>query len=201
MGLAQFLPDFGTVDDSAEAQVAISDVALEEQRLDAFEKGYTAGWDDAIKAQADDKSRITQDFARNLGDLSFTYHEAYSHLTKALGPLLSQIVNKVLPKLAQATLGAHIVDQLTEMGLSEAEQTVEIVVAPDSAEALNAILTENAAMPVRIVEEPTLAEGQVYMRFAASERELNMKDVLEGIQDAVHAFLHQTQDGQSHGSL
>ena len=68
-------------------------------QLDAFEEGYRAGWDDAIKAQSDDRTRISE-FAQNLQDLSFTYHEAYSHAINAMTPLLEDIVRSVLPKIA-----------------------------------------------------------------------------------------------------
>ncbi len=38
--------------------------ALEAEKLASFEQGYQAGWEDATKAQADEKSRISAEFGQ-----------------------------------------------------------------------------------------------------------------------------------------
>lgn len=199
MGLARILEDFGTYDPAPDARFELSDVALEEQRLEAFEQGYKAGWDDAIKAQGDDQTRVAADFARNMQDLSFTYHDASNQLTKALNPLLTQVVEKVLPELAHATLGMQVVEQITDMAKTQAGQPVEIVVSPTNATSISALAEQELGMPISIVEESSLGEGQVYLRFGQVEREINLDQVLGGISDAVDAFFHQTEQELNHG--
>ncbi len=199
MGLAQILEDFGTYDATPGVTIQLSDVALEEQRLEAFENGYKAGWDDAITAQGDDQTRIATDFARNLQDLSFTYHDAFNQLTKAIQPLLTQIVSKVLPEMAHATLGAQVVEQLTDMARTQAGEPVEVVVSPANATSISALAEQDLGMPITIVEEPSLGEGQVYLRFGQTEREINLDQVLGGISEAVDAFIHQTEQEMNHG--
>ncbi|MEP2029518.1 MAG: hypothetical protein ABJI96_12530 [Paracoccaceae bacterium] len=174
-------------------------MALEEKRLESFEQGYKAGWDDAIKAQGDDQTRVAADFARNMQDLSFTYHDAFNQLTKALQPLLTQVVEKVLPDLAHATLGMQVVEQITDIAKTQAGQPVEIVVSPINAKSISALAEQELGMPIAIVEEASLGEGQVFLRFGQVEREINLDQVLGGISDAVDAFFHQTEQEMNHG--
>ena len=69
------------------AQTVVLDrVALEDEKLAAYDTGYRAGWDDANAAQSDDQTRMKADLARNLQTLGFTYHEARTHILKALWP-------------------------------------------------------------------------------------------------------------------
>ena len=57
-GLAAFLEDFGAARAGGRPSVAVPDEgALEAAKLEGFDGGYRAGWDDAIKAQSDDQSR------------------------------------------------------------------------------------------------------------------------------------------------
>ena len=112
-GLAAFLEDFGAARAGGRPSVAVPDEgALEAAKLEGFDGGYRAGWDDAIKAQSDDQSRISSDFAQNLQDLSFTYHEACNQVLNAISPLLEEVVVKLLPAALHQTLGLHLAEQL-----------------------------------------------------------------------------------------
>ena len=79
--------------------------ALEEARLASYEQGYTAGWEDAVAAQKDERSQMATELAHNLQLLNFTYHEARSHLLKGIEPLLLALVTQVLPETVRAGIG------------------------------------------------------------------------------------------------
>mgnify|MGYP003515970463 CR=1 FL=1 len=57
--------------------------ADQESRLEAYEQGYRAGWEDAAAAHAEDQRRIRVDLARSLQALGFTYQEARAHVLKS----------------------------------------------------------------------------------------------------------------------
>ena len=63
MTIAHLLEDFGmaSIPEPAAlaAAAAVSEEVVEEQRLISFEKGYSAGWDDAVTAQDKDTQRIS----------------------------------------------------------------------------------------------------------------------------------------------
>src|SRR5690554_4305468 len=110
MSISHLLEDFTAEPDLQ--TTSLSGVALEKQRLEAFESGYKAGWQDAVKAANDEAARISSDFAGNLQDVAFTMAEAQSGLLTALRPLLTGMVNSVLPHLARKTLGERVIETL-----------------------------------------------------------------------------------------
>lgn len=187
--LADLLEDFGTGPDSAGAMIQMNEDDHEAMRLDSFEQGYKAGWDDAIKTQSEDQSRISSDLAQNLQDLSFTYHEAYSQVVEGMAPLLNDMIESLLPTLARDALGLHILEMLQELTLKQSAQSVEIVVAPGNRAAVAPLLSGDFKMPVDLTDDPQLAEGQADIRFGKIERRVDLTAVLNNIQEALQGFM------------
>lgn len=194
MQLADFLEDFeGQKPPSAMAVPTGPLIDIEGEKLESFEEGYRAGWDDAIKAQSDDRTRISSDFAQNLQDLSFTYHEAYTQVLNAMTPLLEEMVHSVLPKLAHGALGLHIVEQLRNQSRDIGALDVEIVVAPACIEAVKSSLTQDFGFPLQLVEDETMAEGQADIRFGSHEQRIDLSEILAGVDQALKGFVHENQ--------
>jgi len=187
MGISHLLEDFAAP--RATEGELLSDVMVEDLRLEAFERGYQAGWDDSAKAQQDGATAISEDFARNIRDLSFTYHEAYSSLVSAMEPLIRQIVTSVLPELAQGSLAARVAGLLQAEIAAHGKQPVLLTTAPASAEALRTILPEGGSLPVEIRQDGDLAPGQVHLRIGdVAEHEIDLEEVLDGIGAAIDGF-------------
>lgn len=191
MSVSHLLEDFGAY--ARGTPVALTDVSLEEQRLEAFEKGYQAGWDDSARAANEEHRTISADFAQTLKDLSFTYHEAQIAILNGLKPLMDQIMSTVLPSLVHQALCAQISELLHELAQEHSDQPIEIVTAPLNIPALEAMLQEQDTPPVSLVEEDSLAEGQAYLRFGSQEREIDLKAVHTAIEQAVTGFFDQTE--------
>ncbi|MCV3269884.1 FliH/SctL family protein [Roseobacter sinensis] len=179
----------------SDANVAVS----EDQQLEAFEKGYQAGWDDAVKAQADSVTKISAEFGQNLQDMSFTYNEALSKLTLSLKPVLTEIVDKLLPDMAQRTLGPQIVDQLMDMIKQQPHQPIEIVVAPSNVETIQSLAEDKLSEPFEIVTEPSLGDGQAFVRIGEVERSVDLEAILSGVREALTAFFHETEQETDNG--
>ncbi|WP_368484348.1 ABC transporter ATP-binding protein [Pseudooceanicola sp. HF7] len=186
--IAMILEDFGAPRRAPAATPAMSEEELETIRLEAFENGYKAGWDDAAKAMKEEQGHITSDFARNLQDLSFTYHEAHSHVLAAIRPLLNDVIDTVVPELARETLALRVKDQLEELATRKAAQRVEIVVVQDHVPVIEALLEEDFGFPLSVTADDTLSEGQVFLRFGEEETEIDLAAVTDGIRQAVEGF-------------
>ncbi|WP_425071610.1 ABC transporter ATP-binding protein [Sagittula sp. S175] len=201
--LQDLLEDFGSQESQAKAtRVAgpsISESELEGQKLEAFEKGYRAGWDDAVKAHSDDRSHISSTFGQHLQDLGFTYHEAYGNVMNAVTPLLAEMVRALLPELARATLGHHIAEQLEKLSAEIGQVEVEIAVAPGKIAAIEPLLDGDYGFPVRVVGDDTLAEEQADIRFGSHERQIDLGDLIASVTDAVEGFAHDNQRKMTHG--
>lgn len=172
---------------------------IEANRMAAYEQGYKAGWDDAVQSQSDDQSRIGVDFARNLQDLGFTFHEAKSHMMKSLEPLLTEVVSKVLPQLVSETLSQTILEELLPFAEEVSDVSVQIVVAPSGRAAIEALIDTSLTIPLEIIEEPSLADGQVYLRMGELEKKIDMNGAIERIGTAIKSVYTFNEEAMKHG--
>ncbi|MBR9762744.1 MAG: ABC transporter ATP-binding protein [Rhodobacteraceae bacterium] len=195
--IAHILEDFGAP--RAIQAPGLSEEELETIRLEAFENGYKAGWDDAARAARDEQGHIAADLARNLQDLSFTYHEAHGHVLSAVKPLLEDIVGKLLPESMGDSLALRIIDQLQELARARATVEVEILVAPDNLPVLESLTEQDFGFPVAIRGDDTLSEGQVFLRFSEEETQIDLGEVSDGIRNALAGFFAQQERKEDHG--
>lgn len=172
---------------------------IEANRMAAYEQGYKAGWDDAIQSEADEQSRIGVDFARNLQDLGFTFHEAKSHVMKSLEPLLIEVVSKVLPQLVSETLSQTILEELLPFAEEVSDVSVQIVVASSGRAAIEALIDTSLTIPLEIIEEPSLADGQVYLRMGELEKKIDMNGAIERIGTAIQSVYALNEEAMKHG--
>ena len=191
MGIRFYPEDF----DSPNSAFATGDTAgaepevLEEsQRLAAFEEGYQAGWDDAARSFTESHQKLSADLANNLEDLSFTFHEARAHVLKAIEPVLHDITVKLLPEIARASMPALVSEKLEALCRQSAEAPATIAVAPGSQKAIAAVLPEKPGFPLEIVEEPTLAEGQAFLRLGQIEHSVDTNRAVAELTAAIQDF-------------
>jgi len=173
--------------------------ATEEARLAAFEQGYKAGWDDAAAAQDEDQRRLSADVGRNLQELSFTYHEARSHLLRGLVPLIHQICERVVPEVARQAVGEIVVAELLPLAEAAASRPVTIVLNPASRPAVESALAAGHAPPCKILDEPSLGEGLIYLRLDDTEVQIDLDEATAAIGAAVQAHFNIAEEMKEHG--
>lgn len=200
--LASLLEDFGSPGSGGAVEPEaprIGEAEIEGAKLEAFEKGYKAGWDDAVKAQSDDRTRISSAFGQHLQDLSFTYHEAYSQVMSAVAPILNEMAGTVLPQIARATLSQHIADQLDALTQEIGALDVVIAVAPARVEAVQGLLQQDFGFPITLAADATLNEDQADIRFGETERQIDLGELIASVTEAVEGFTHDNQRKIAHG--
>lgn len=177
---------------SETAGMGVSEAELESVRLQSYEKGYGAGWDDASKALTDEQGRISTEFARHLQELSFTYHEAHSALQEELSDLVRGLMSKVLAPASRATLGEMLQARIAEIA-AEQSVPVEILVAPENVARLEQLIGQSHGPPLRLVPEDSLGEGQAFLRFGSCEEQIDLDSVMSELANAVERYFD-TQD-------
>lgn len=190
MSIHHLLEDFAPV---LEAQNETPAEAQSRDMLETFEQGYKAGWEDAIRAKTDELTSVSADLARNLQDMSFTFHEARAAMLADIAPILEQIVTKAIPPLAHEALGLQIVEQLTELANEQDPADVEIRVSPNDEPAVQALLPESLTFPVTVIADSHVAKGQCQIRFGVLERQIDVEDVVQNLSQALAGFVHQSQ--------
>jgi flagellar assembly protein FliH len=198
MSVSHRYRNFGKKSAPAQPSAAEGD-RLEEQKLQAFEAGYQAGWDDATKAQADEKARLSAEFSQNLQDISFSYHEAIAKLSASFEPILKEIVEKVLPSMARETLGMHVTEQINALMAESIARPIEVVVAPESEVRIQAFVEGKLAEPFKIVTDATLTDEQVFIRIGSEERKIDLNAIVDGISLATKAFFHEIEEQKNDG--
>ncbi|MCI5100792.1 ABC transporter ATP-binding protein [Phaeobacter italicus] len=198
MTIAHLLEDFAP-QTPVVAMPEINEAEIEEQKLASYETGYSAGWDDAVTAKDNEVTKISSELASSLEDLSFTFHEAQSQLLETLDPMFKVLTSAVLPDAMAASFGHHIVDQLTDMAKSQADQPINIVVSPGEGAAVRALLTRSFSVPVTVREDVGLSAGQAYLKVGGVERELNSAALIDAIKDSIDAFSHQMTEDSNYG--
>ncbi len=191
---------FETPDAPAARSTVVMDAGrLEDIRMQAYEQGYTAGWDDAASAQSDDQTRIKSDFARNLQSLGFTFQEARMHVLRAMQPLLNEVLTKLLPEVAREALASVALEVLMPIADDMADAPVTLVLNPASRAAVETLLDQATGLPLTVIEEPTLGEGQVYIRMGEVETRVDLDHATAEITRAVRDFFDTTEKDQSYG--
>lgn len=173
--------------------------AIEDVRLQAYETGYSAGWEDAAAATATEQDRLTAELANNLQRLAFTFQEARSHVLKSVQPLLVQLTTQLLPQLAQEVLAPVVLDTVMPLIDEATEAPIRIMLNPASRIAVERLLAQAAGLPLIVEEEPTLGEGQVYLRLGAVEHRVDLDQAVLEITTAVHDFFDYSEKDTPHG--
>ena len=179
--------------------VVLDTMHLEETKLAAYDSGYAAGWEDAVAAQSSDQTRVQADLARNLQGLSFTFHEARQHVLKALQPLISEMVGRLLPALARETLSQVVLEVVMPMAGTLADTPLTLVLNPNARPAVEALLEQTTGLPLIVTEEPSLSEGQVYLKFGGMETQINLDRATAEITAAVRGFFEIPEQEKKHG--
>ncbi len=176
--------------------IVLDVLALEDAKLASYDQGYSAGWEDAVAAQSDEQGKLRADLARHLQALGFSYQEARMHVLKAIEPLLIEIVGRLLPDLARETLAPVVLEALMPMAETLADTPVTLVMNPAARPAIELLLDRATGLPLILLDEPTLGEGQVYLRLGSVETEVNLDRAVADITAAVRGFF----DLNAHGA-
>lgn len=188
MTASHLFEDFGEAPIQARESSDLGIEEVEDQKLQAFENGYQAGWDDAIRAQSDTGKHVSAGLAASLQDASFEYHEVRNTLKNAVHDIMSGVTKTLLPAIARESLGAHICEQVLAMAHTGLEHTIEVAVAPDSADAVRTVLHAGLEGPFEITTDPLLAPTQAFLRLGRDEREIHLEHMLDEISTTVTAF-------------
>ncbi|RGP38741.1 flagellar biosynthesis protein [Pseudotabrizicola alkalilacus] len=179
--------------------IVMDSAAIEETRLQAYESGYAAGWEDATAATRDDQARIGSELANNLQQMAFTFQEARSHILKSVQPVLTQLCTQLLPPLAREVLSPVVLDTIMPLIDDLADTPVHVVLNPAARPAVERFLSQAAGLPLVIVEEPTLGEGQVYLRLGEVEHRVDLDLAVAELTRAVHDFFEYSEKDGGNG--
>ncbi len=172
---------------------------LEQIRLEAYESGYKTGWNDALKSDEAEQEKIGVEFSRNLQDLGFTFHEARTHVMNTLEPFLNGIVEKILPQTFAQSIGQTVLEELLNVADQNIDAPIEIVTAPANLPTLERFLPQETSLPFTLTEEPSLAEGQIFLRSGNIEKRVDFAEAQSRIKTAIQDLFELNGKAFKHG--
>ncbi|MEM6637744.1 MAG: FliH/SctL family protein [Pseudomonadota bacterium] len=196
MSIKHLLEDFSVPSRPTAQAQAREKSDVEERVLESFDRGYKAGWEDSSAAHSKEVAHIRSELARNLQDMSFTFTEARTQLLEALEPLVRELTDSVLPKLATASLGAHVLEELLTMADGVTDAAFEISLHPNDREAVKTALGEDHEPRTRLSEDPDLVPGQVRLRVGEAERQIDSGALLASVSAATAEFFDHAKEDQ-----
>ena len=170
---------------------------IEDLRLNAYERGYVAGWEDGGTQQDADAAARKLAIERQVEQLNFTYHEARGHVLKALAPLFEAIVGTLLPAVARASVVPLVIEQLLPLAHAAAEAPVTLRISRGSRAAFDAAMAGQMLPPLDIMETDDLADGQAEFAFGIAETRIDLTQAAARIQRAIGQFT-QIQTEENH---
>lgn len=173
--------------------------ALEHTRQEAFAQGHRAGWAEALATQEREQTRIRADLARTLAGLSFTCHEARQHILHALAPLLREMAEKLLPVLGRETLAQLVVETLTPLAAELADTAMVLRLNPADRARLAPVLATHPPLPLHLIDDPDLQEGQVHLTRDTQEQHIDLSGAIAAIRTAIRDFYQTQQEAKQHG--
>lgn len=184
------LEDFGAVTQApaSDPDPGMSPDEVEVERLAAFDRGYSAGWEDATRAAEQDADRLKADFANTLRDMGFTFHEARAHVMRGLVPLLQAVVETILPEAVQATLGARLQEEITDLADDAADLPILLRTAPGEADAIRDTVAEVPGLPIDLAEDSSVPSGQLFLILGRSEVNMDLSGPVQRLRDTLEAL-------------
>lgn len=173
--------------------------AVEKARAEAYERGYTSGWDDAQAAASSEQARLSSELAQALLDLNFTHHEARAHVMAAVEPVLREMVRTIMPRLAERALGDAILEEVSGQAAAITDTPPEILVAEVDMPTLAAFLEARSEVPFEVRGDASLAPGQAYLSLGGREQKFDFSGALERIEAAIDALEEANERNLSHG--
>ncbi|MEM1005793.1 MAG: ABC transporter ATP-binding protein [Pseudomonadota bacterium] len=196
MSIAHLLEDFTMQADGGQLHL-LDEEALEEQRLTAFEQGYSAGWEDAAKAQDENMAQSSAGLSKSLQDMSFTYHEALNRMSLSLEPMFQSLTQLVLPSMLDQGFALRLSEQLRDMARDQIDQPMQVLVAEGCGAGIEAMISQDLHPSPRVIEDPALQPGQARLQVGISRREVDCGEVLTSVSRAFDSYIFEAKEALS----
>lgn len=168
-------------------------------RLEAYEDGYKAGWDDAVGANQAEQMQVAADLAQNIKDMSFTYQEACTEVSKSLRGVFDAMLSLFLPEVARVALAPKVAEELEKLPLNADSMRIVLSVAPESRPILERLTQDKNDDQLTLQEDTSLTGGQVIISFGENEVSVDFDALLEEMKNALEMFNYELNKEEKHG--
>lgn len=170
--------------------------ALEEMKLDAYERGYVAGWEDSERQAEREALERRAMVERQLEALNFTYHDARGHVLRAMEPVLSAMLETMIPEVARAALIPEVITRLLPLAQDLSEAPVTLRISKGCRADFETALAGLVLPPLELRECADLGPGQAEIAFDQKETRVDLAEAADALRRAISSF-YQIQTEES----
>lgn len=182
------LEEFGTA--PQKDVEAITEAVPVMDTTEIYETGYQAGWDDCLERSKRDQTHIAEALGKRLSDAQLTVDHARNEILADLKPLLADIVQKLLPALAQSGFRQRLLDEVAALAQDAAQTEIEIRVSHEELNAVTVFLEAHPDTPqVKLSADAALGLTQAHLKLGSTGRSIDILHVVDGIETAFDAVL------------
>jgi len=155
-----------------------------------YEKGYQAGWDDCLEGAKRDQTHIAEALGKRLSDAHLSVDHARAEILAELKPLMADIVQKLLPALAQNGFRQRLLDEVMALAQDVAQAEVEIRVSHEELNAMTSLLENHPDIPqFKLTADDALGLTKAHLKLGSTGRSIDILHVVDGIETAFDAVL------------
>jgi len=174
------------------------EIDTSEIKKEAFDAGYKDGWADAFEETRTEDGKARSAIASALQELGFTYFEARQHIMASFQPLITAMLEAVLPRASRAAL-VPLVQQEMEALAEMVEPPIHLRCSESNAQELREMVAASTSLPIEVVVEPTLLPTQVQLHFADGFSAIDTNATMSRIQTSIDDFFGSPQGEDTAG--
>lgn len=189
--LEEFEPSFGLTEGADRS------AALEDSRLEGFEQGYQAGWEDAEAARSQTEAARRDEVIAALKAINLTFSAARAEVLQALAPLINELVARCLPQVARGALPGFVTEALAPWVAEGITDGVSLICNPEDGGLLQDLSA--AVEGLSLQEDPGTPPGEVWLRSAAGEQRIDTAAALAEVTRCIEEFFTLAEQERRHG--
>lgn len=177
--------------------VEVARETVEDQKLKSFEDGYNAGWQDAVAAQKDANTFISEHLAQALKDIGLTQREAMEDALSATLGAFSDVVRLFLPSLTAEHIHNIVAEIIQEKKLDLGDLSINLATSAEDFETVSHLL---GALDARIHISSTsrLAAGQMELSTGVQDLEIDLREAVQRVLAEVNSLLKSLREETGH---
>ncbi len=162
--------------------------------------GHAAGLDEGRARVRAEAAHLQEETARAVADLALTFEEARAHVLARLAPLFAVLAETAVPLILRESFGAAVLDELSRAAQTDAGAPLALLVAPEDAATLEAVLQLAPGTQVSLRVDPGLASGQIIIEGGGSgATSLDLARLGHGISEAFAALAEPVKGHEHNG--
>ena len=174
------------------------DVLEDTPSEEAFQQGFQEGLQAGIAQATAETAALSAELVHNIGNIDFTYAEARGELLGSLAPLLTTIVEKILPHCVAEGFAGQLTYLLLEAAKQDGAAAINLHIHPSQRAAVSTALTDSSAQ-VTLHDDPTLPPHAAWIGQGRKETLLDVDGLLMTISETLGAIHHQVDRTEHHG--